>query len=245
MIFSNLLLFSFFSCYYHHHHCKPEYINKFPAEKVAKKHRFDQVKKTYIQSLGYRVETIWECEWSAFLQANPHVRQQINEKQLLKYEGPAWEPAPLTVAQIKHLIQNDELYGFVCVDITVGEKGSPLYERCKEFSPFFKHASITRKDVGRHMEQFAKASGVLKTPQRALIGAMHAENFWVGTPLLKWYLDLGCTVSKIHEIVQYEGVSVFKDFVDSIVKARIEADAAPQKEIHGTQAKLIGKYYFL
>ena len=94
------------------------------------------------------------------------------------------------------------------------------------------------------MENFAKHAGMLKTPQRALIGAMHAESFWVGTPLLKWYMKLGCTISKIHEIVQYEGLCVFKDFVDNIVEARIKADSDPTQEIHGAQAKLTGKYYF-
>ena len=212
---------------------------------MEKKQKFDAVKKKYIESLGYKVEVMWECEWSAFLEANPHVHQQIKEKQQLRYAGPAWVPGPLDHKQIEQLVRNDELYGFVRVDISVGEKGTPLYERCKEFSPFFKYVDIGRKDIGAHMRKFAEESGLLTKPQRALIGAMHAEDFWVGTPLLKWYLELGCTVSKIYEVVQYEGRSVFKDFVDNVVEARIEADKDPAKEIHGAQAKLIGKYYFL
>ena len=232
-------VFYSFRCYYHHHHCNPAAnILKFPADKVRKKLKFDRLKREYVTALNYRTLYMHECVWTAFLKDNPDQRQRIKAKQTLKYEGPAWDKGPMTEAEIQQLVATEELFGFVRVDIDIEDEA--LKERCKEFSPFFKHAEITRRDLGKHMRTFAEEAGMLKTPQRALIGAMHAEDFWVGTPLLKWYLDLGCTVKRIYEVVQYEGQVVFDKFVDDITDTRREADSNPQKAIHGENAKVTG-----
>ena len=210
---------------------------------MARKHRFDQLKREYAEALGYNTHYVWECQWNNFLRQHPEQRQRIKDKQTLKYEGPAWTEGELSEAEIIRLVLSEELYGFLRVDIAIEDKA--LAERCKEFSPFFKHAHISREDIGKHMKQFAEETGMLKTPQRALIGAMHAENFWVGTPLLKWYLELGCTVKCIHEVVQYEGQCVFDKFVDDITDARRKADENPAHQIHGACAKLTGDYHFV
>ena len=233
-------MFVFFSCYYHHHDCNPAAnIDKFPADKVQKKLKFDRLKREYITALGYQTIYMSECVWTSFLKEHPEQRQRIKAKQTLKYEGPAWEEGEMTEAEILQLVATEELFGFMRVDIGIEDEA--LKERCKEFSPFFKHADITRNDLGKHMKTFAEETGMLKTPQRALIGAMHAEDFWVGTPLLKWYLDLGCTVKRIYEVVQYEGQVVFDKFVDDVTETRRQADSDPQKAIHGENAKVTGE----
>ena len=208
-------------------------------EALEKKRKFDALKKEYLQTLGYKVEYIWECEWNTQLRQHPEILQQIKDAQFLKYEGPAWDPSvEMTEKQILELVRQEQLYGFLRVDISIQDEN--LKKHCAEFSPFFKHATISRNDVGDHMREFAEEAGLLKTPQRALIGSMFADDFWVGTPLLKWYLDFGFTVTKIHEVVQYEGVSVFEDFVDSTTATRRAADKDPDLEIHGACAKLLG-----
>ena len=146
----------------------------------------------------------------------------------------------MSEAELLQLVRTEELFGFVRVDITIEDDA--LKERCKEFSPFFKHAHITRDDLGAHMKKFAEEAGMLKTPQKALIGSMHAQDFWVDTPLLKWYLDLGCKVTRVYEVVQYEGQCVFEKFVNDITDARREADSDPTKAVHGENAKTTGKY---
>ena len=232
----------FFSCYFHHHDCKEAHIRNFDPQKVRKRLKFDRLKREYFTALGYQTFYQKECVWTEHLKKYPELRAQIKAKQTLKYEGPAWQEGAMSEAEILQLVATEELFGFVRVDIGIEDEA--LKERCKEFSPFFKHADITRNDLGKHMKTFAEETGMLKTPQRALIGAMHAEDFWVGTPLLKWYLDLGCTVKRIYEVVQYEGQVVFDRFVDDITETRRQADINPLMAVHGANAKTTGKYRY-
>ena len=205
---------------------------------MKKKQHFDEVKKTYIKSCGHSTDYIWECEWHDLIRRRPEIMEQVKAAQLLKYEGPAWTPGGMNEEEIKQLVRTEQLFGFVRVDISI--ENESLKRRCREFSPFFKHAHISLADIGDHMRDFADGADMLKQPQRALIGAMHAENFWVGTPLLRWYLRMGFHVSKIHEVVQYEGANVFDTFVDNITKTRRSADLDPDLEIRGLCAKLEG-----
>ena len=57
---------------------------------MARKHRFDQLKREYAEALGYNTHYVWECQWNNFLRQHPEQRQRIKDKQTLKYEGPAW-----------------------------------------------------------------------------------------------------------------------------------------------------------
>ena len=189
----------FAGCWYHHHNCDAKNLTNAEPEQVQARLKFDELKRAYIESLGYNVEYMHECTWRAYLRAHPEVLQRIKDAQLLKYEGPAWQQEGLKKDQIEDLVKQEKLYGFLCVDIRIPNK--QLFDRCRDFSPFFKHAEVSRDDVGDHMRHFAEEKDLLKKPQKCLIGAMSADNFWVGTPLLKWYLDMGFEITKIHEVI--------------------------------------------
>ena len=57
---------------------------------------------------------------------------------------------------------------------------------------------IEQSQVGEHMQAFAEQHGIMTTPQRALIGSYRGDKILLGTPLLKFYLDQGLVVSRVH-----------------------------------------------
>ena len=40
-------------------------------------------------------------------------------------------------------------------------------------------------------------------PRRSLIGSMKGEKILLATPLLKWYLEHGLEVTKVHQVIEF------------------------------------------
>ena len=87
------------------------------------------------------------------------------------------------------------LFGFVECDIEVPDHLKPLYA---EMCPIFKHADITKDDFGDFMKSFAEKHSIMNTPRRSLVGSMFGEKIVITTPLLKWYIQHGFVVTKVH-----------------------------------------------
>lgn len=73
-----------------------------------------------------------------------------------------------------------------------------------------------------------------------LIGSYHAENVFLITPLVKWYLKNGLVVTRVYEFVKFKPVACFTDFCDSVSNYRRQGDRDPSKGLLAETAKLIG-----
>ena len=78
----------------------------------------------------------------------------------------------------------------------------PLKEKFSEMTPIFKNLEIGRSDVRDHMQTFAEEHDIMTTPRRALIGSYKGEKILLGTPLLKFYVEEGLEVTRVHRAVQ-------------------------------------------
>ena len=70
-------------------------------------------------------------------------------------------------------------------------------------TPIFKNVEIKRTQVGQHMQAFAEQHDIMTRPQRTLISSYKGDKILLGTPLLKFYLDPGLVVSRVHRAVQW------------------------------------------
>ena len=80
----------------------------------------------------------------------------------------------------------------------------------------------------------------IKRPQRQLIGSYFAKEILLGSPLLKWYLEKGLIVTKVHMLVQYVPHKCFLPFVNQVTEARREGDKNPDCKILSDLYKLLG-----
>ena len=80
----------------------------------------------------------------------------------------------------------------------------------------------------------------IKCPQRQLIGSYFTEEILLGIPLLKWYLEKGLLVTRIHLLVQYIPQKSFLPFVNQVTEVRREGDKNPDCEILTDLYKLLG-----
>ena len=107
-------------------------------------------------------------------------------------------------------------------------------------TPIFKNENVSKDDIGDHMKNYATEKKLLGQPRRTLIGSYIGNDILLATPLLKWYLNKGLEVTKIHEVIQYQPYACFKTFADQVSANRRKGDLDSSNKILADTFKLVG-----
>ena len=139
-------------------------------------------------------------------------------------------------------VLNDKLFGFFQVDIEVPEQ---LRKRFSEFSPLFILSEVPEDQIPQHMQDYKINTGRKKVKNnKKLLGVMKAEKILLYSPLLKWYLNHGLQVTKIHRYISYTPGRPFKWFPEEVSSARRAANNDKNKKQLGDTAKLKGNSFY-
>ena len=144
--------------------------------------------------------------------------------------------------EIIHNVLNDKLFGFFQVDIEVPEQKR---KRFSEFCPLFVISEVSEEQIPQHMKDYKINTGrkMIKNNKK-LLGVMKAEKILLYSPLLKWYLNHGLQVTKIHRYISYTSGRPFKWFPEEVSSARRDADQDKNKKQLGDTAKLKGNSFY-
>ena len=180
-------VYEFLGCYYHGH-CK--YYD-------AKKWKDTRLRIETIKQLGYKMETITECQ---FKQCNIDINVDTTVPTCTKDD-------------IQDAIMTGESFGFVKCSISVpeGEREKGFFS---QFPPIFKNTEITMNDVGEHMQEYARSIGRQKGVEKSLISSMHGDGIVILTPLFEKYIQMGLECTDIEWIIEYNPKKVFEWFRD-------------------------------
>ena len=139
-------------------------------------------------------------------------------------------------------VLNDKLFGFFEVDIEVPEQKR---KRFSEFCPLFVISEVPEDQIPQHMKDYKINTGrkMIKNNKK-LLGVMKTEKILIYSPLLKWYLNHGLQVTKIHRYISYTSGRPFKWFPEEVSSARREADNDKNKKQLGDTAKLKGNSFY-
>ena len=139
-------------------------------------------------------------------------------------------------------VLNDKLFGFFEVDIEVPEQKR---KRFSEFCPLFVISEVPEEQIPQHMKDYKINTGrkMIKNNKK-LLGVMKAEKILLYSPLLKWYLNHGLQVTKIHRYISYISGRPFKWFPEEVSSARRAADQDKNKKQLGDTAKLKGNSFY-
>ena len=139
-------------------------------------------------------------------------------------------------------VLNDKLFGFFEVDIEVPEQKR---KRFSEFCPLFVISEVPEDQIPQHMKDYKINTGrkMIKNNKK-LLGVMKAEKILLYSPLLKWYLNHGLQVTKIHRYISYTSGRPFKWFPEEVSSARRDADNDKNKKQLGDTAKLKGNSFY-
>ena len=90
------------------------------------------------------------------------------------------------------------------------------------------------------MKAYAEGHNIMAQRRRSLIGNMKGEKILLATLLLKWYLEHGLEVTKVHQVVEFTpAVPCFKPFGHAASDARRAGDADSRKAIIADTMKLV------
>ena len=158
---------------------------------------------------------------------------------------PESNPEPSSESKKNKIIQNvlnDKLFGFFEVDIEVPEQ---LRDEFSEFSPLFILDEVPEEQIPQHMKDYKINTGRKKTKNnKKLFGVMKTEKILLYSPLLKWYLNHGLQVTKIHRYISYTSSRPFAWFPEEVSSARRDADNDKNKKQLGDTAKLKGNSFY-
>ena len=254
---ANKIVYEFQGCYYHPHDGCPLVKDK---HRIQKRAQVTKEKHEQLRKIGYMVVHIQECVFNR--DVKPHCTEIID-----RYLPPFYranKSKTLNQTTIQRAVCAEELFGLVEVDISVPRtwdcsvdrqyllngqlpfKHSTMtpHEYFAEFSPLFLTTDIPFDAIGRHMQQHVEAHNISKNPRTLLVGGLYAKNMLLASPLLKWYLEHGLVVTKIHRVVEFTPMACFRDFADKVASARRDGDADPSKAIIADTCKLWGNSAF-
>ncbi len=91
------------------------------------------------------------------------------------------------------------------------------------------------------MKDIAETNDLLKKPRKTLISSYHAKEILLTTPLLKWYLEHGLEVTRVHSFLEFEKAEpLFEDRGPEVVERRRQADVDPALATFAILMKLLG-----
>ncbi len=96
--------------------------------------------------------------------------------------------------QLKKDVLNNELFGFIQVDIETPED---LKEKFSDMCPIFKNAEIKFEDIGEKMQNYHNENNIPFNKGKKRIGLYFRKEILLYTPLLKWYLHQGLKITKV------------------------------------------------
>ena len=139
-------------------------------------------------------------------------------------------------------VLNDKLFGFFQVEIEVPEQ---LRKHFSEFCPLFVISEVPEEQIPQHMKDYQINTGRKKIKNnKKLLGVMKAEKILLYSPLLKWYLNHGLRVTKLHRYISFTSSRPFAWFPEEVSSARRAADNDKNKKQLGDTAKLKGNSFY-
>ena len=197
------ILYEYNGCAYHScDRCKQVRINKNNEEE--RKHFFRTLPNTILVDIS-------SCDW-------------YKEKFEIDFE--TYKPAisPLlfkrTVAVntlISH-VRKGLVYGFMIVDVEQLQSADKW--RKLNWPPLMQKSQIFYDDLPPWMRDLYDVSDF---PKETIVQRMHAKNLLLHTSLLKFYMENGFYVKKVHRFFEYQGARCFEKVFDTVYKARVEA----------------------
>ena len=225
----------FNGCFAHSHSCD--------LNKNCK--NFDRYGRTleraaYLKKQGYRVISIWECEFRQLMREKPDLKTQLDSYKPAYYKS---YPRAVTETHIVEAILSGKLYGFAVVNISVPENLRPMFD---SFPPLFANHVVEKQHLSPHMRRHVDEQGInFNKGRRLLLTGMQAEEILLSTKIIAWYLKHGLEVTKVFQVIEFVPSTPFKEFVDDIAARRLEGARYKHKKTIAEIYKLMGYDSFL
>ena len=193
-----------------------------------------ETKEKYLRDKGYHLKIIWEHEFKSKQKSELRLKDFIRQRQPPFYRKHRWITKESTILEA---VLDESFFGFLEVDIHVPDH---LYDYFEEMPPLFCNTEVKFEDMGGFMQQYVRDHHMSDKPRRLLLSGMKAEKLMLSSPYLKWLLQKGLSVTKLHQVVEYTPQRCFRQFVRDVSDARRAGDLDNAQKIIADTMKLIG-----
>ena len=87
---------------------------------------------------------------------------------------------------------------------------------------------------------YLEKTGSKRGKGKKLVGALSAQKMLIYAPLLKWYLEHGLEITKVHLTIKYKPEVVFDWLVEKVTEERRKGDVDKNKALFADMFKLLG-----
>lgn len=206
-------------------------------------HRYHEAGKTKIKHPTYDLENkTWEAKDGKLVEKIVGFDANALYLWALSQPMPCGELKEIDVNDsIITKIQDNRLFGFAEVDIETPES---LYNKFSEFPPIFKNMVIEDHHLGAYMKDLRREKDKKLGDNRKLVSLYGAKKILLYTPLLKWYLEHGLIVTKVHSFIKATPNNLFKSFTETVSDNRRNGDKDVSKAMIAEAWKLTGNSAF-
>lgn len=196
--------------------------------KNGKKMRINEViefDKKRIEALKWEFETdkiivVYCCEFKRDYENVEGIFHEKFKNFLKLHQDFDQDKKKLSEETLLNLIKNGKLFGFLLADYYCPKW---LQEKCELYPIIFKKAFVSREDTGEIMNEYLTKNGLMKNPHRELITSHFGKNLLVGSPLVKFYLEMGVKIVNTQLFIQYDESFDFKNIVQRACDMRFRA----------------------
>lgn len=157
------------------------------------------------------VVTISSCEWYAEKCEMDKTTYTPEISPLLFERTVKWQ-------KLISLVQEGRLYGFMVVDLQK-TKSSDKWLRLN-WPPVMQKSEILYEDLNPWMRALYEPRDF---PKQTIVQRMHAKKLLLHTDLIRFYLENGFMVSKVHKVYEYQGAHCFRKVFQTVYEARVQA----------------------
>ena len=206
------IVFEFEGCHWHSHVCQKDKKGYDPARATKTKQKVAD-----LEELGYQVVQKYECEFLRDVRSDAEMYDKMNMFTPEFYRLNKWK---VTESEIIEAIKNDQVFGFCLCSIRCPSEA--VRRRLERFPPLFINHGVKLEDVGSVTQAYIEEKEIkFDTPRRLLIGGIEADDVYMSTNLLRYYMnDLGLVVCNIKELTEYGRACPFKKYVDMGIDMR-------------------------
>ena len=137
-------------------------------------------------------------------------------------------------------VLSGNLFGIVQCELRVLDRWVKGFENSSDLSPYeylkemfllFCTREVPFETFCEHMHRYVEEMGMGKTTRVLLVGGMSAQEILIVTPVLRWYLQHGTVITKIHQVVECQQKRCFKGLVWDVTVARRAGNTNPDLKI--------------
>lgn len=196
------IIYEYNGCAYHScERCRPVRVNE-----------NEDARKAYFKSLpNTKIVEIASCEWYSD-------KCEMNLNALKSEISPLLYKKIVSMGEIMRLVAKKQIYGFAVVDL---EKSPSAKKWARlNYPPIMQKNEIYLEDLPEWMQDLYEPE---ELPKTTIVQTMHAKELLLHTELLRFYMENGFYVTKLHKFFEYQASPCFENVYRKVYEARVDA----------------------